>query len=329
MQKILALIAMLFWALTSQVAMASEYDELVIFRKQYVDFVARTSEDLVQITRGIDESSRILRDSKMEATEVEAVVKMTADVWRLRMLVELAQDVLLASVVEAGIAIDTGGRSVIYADSINRFPAPILDLTTRISIAFSAIENEVMSSAWKNMKPHVADLAEAFKDWPGPHLKQQMQQGQPGNGDLPDDVVKLAVQVDETVNASLEYNGSVMRIADQVAASNMSYSLALRQYARNIEALAAGAIDTLMLVTASQRLEITKAKAVVTKDDREIVDHYLGWRLKHFHDVLSLSEKQCGMLVDDHQRDCARILKAYKYFGQKFEKYLVGDSAKE
>lgn len=309
----------------SPAAMASDADELVLFRKYFVDFVKRTTQDMEPMLQAFDDAGRAIINSQHNTADLEAYARMSIDVWQLRMLVELAQDVLLASVVETGIAIDTREKPVVYVESVNRFPAPVLDLTRDVSAAFSANKNEILSSAWVKMKPHMADLAEAFKDWPGPYLKKQMQQGEPGKGDLPDEVVKLAGQVDKVVDGTLQYCGSAKNLTDEVAKENRDYSVLLRQYVRNLYALSGATIDWFMLVAARQRLEVTKAKADVTKDDHEIVDYYLEGRLEQFNGLLSMLEKQCLVLRDDQKAECQKFEGAFKLLLSNFKQYgMVG-----
>ncbi|WP_243368427.1 hypothetical protein [Fundidesulfovibrio soli] len=300
-------------------AMASDADELVLFRKYYVDFVKRTTQDMEPMLQAFYDAGRAIINSKHNTADLEAYAKMSIDVWQLRALVEIAQDTLLASVVETGIVIDTQAKPVVYVDSINRFPAPVLSLTRNITAAFAANKNEILSAAWVKMQPQVTDLAEAFKDWPGPYLKKQMQQGKPGKGDLPEEVVKLAAQVDKLVDVTLEYSGRIMDLRGEVAKDNSEYCIVLGQYVRNLTTLSAAATDAFMLVTTRQRLEMTKAKAEVTKDDHEIVDHYLEWRLKRYQEVLSLLEKQCNLLVEEQKTQCVSILSGFRYLHKKFE----------
>ena len=114
------------------VANASERDDLMSVRKYYLEFFKSTFGDMQAIAEISDEMGKSPVVLQVNNEDAFALNTILADVWTLASFVELAQDVLLASRVEAGIAIDVDKRTVVFSDALKRFPGPVPQLADRI-----------------------------------------------------------------------------------------------------------------------------------------------------------------------------------------------------
>lgn len=308
-------------ALFAATAFAFDESALLNASKYTNDFIARTQADVKTITETMDKTFYDIQGKKLEGEESDAVLQMYMDTFELRGAVDLAQDVMLASAVELGIAYETGKKPVVYEDAVKRFPDGILEMTKRISRGLSASGNPMLVSAWKAMKPSMEDLEAALADWPGDSLRRVMQDEQRGTGDLPPDVVKLAEGVDKVAEVAGKYAALIAQDVDRATAVNRPYGQQMRITIRNANVLSISAYDIVMLITAAQRIKLHASSLNMAESGAELVAYHLGYRMAWYEDMLVRMEKQCEALTENQKYACGKVTKNFRLALAQFRGY--------
>lgn len=287
-------------------ACADERNDMMAVRKYCMDFIRRTTDDLISFN-DIWESSTKYYITQGDAREIDNLNTISVDVWTLRAFVELAQDSLLASGVEAGIALEQNVRPVVYSDALKRFPDPVNKLVAKILTEYESLSNPELKAAGAKMTPFLKDLVAAFGDWPGQFLRQHLADEPYGTGTLQKDVVDLAVLLD---TANTEAGHYLKWVSDTGRAASVKgesdfYSVLL-QTQKTVISLSILSMDVYMLIVAKQRIK-ESGKTNLSENDDKLVSYYLQGRMKRYEDLLSFLEKRCGMVSSDEKSPCVAV----------------------
>ncbi|WP_243358366.1 hypothetical protein [Fundidesulfovibrio terrae] len=301
------------------VATASERDDLISVRKYCKDFIGKTTRDLQSVFDVWNKTANravVMPDNSAEAF---AINDISVDVLTLRAFIELAQDVLLASGVEMGIALDLGKKPVIYGDALKRFPGAIPVLADRIISGYGSLPSQELKAAGKEMAPYLKNLVAAFDGWPGSYLREHIGDEPYGKGELSKGMVELATRVDNVNDASVKYFKDMER-AEKVAMKNgMDYIYLFRQTQRSITSLSILVPDVYMLLVVGERLQAVGSQKNLSKNDNELIIYYLRGRMARYKEVLDLLDKQCAVLWPDEKAPCTVMVDQFKEMYMQFE----------
>jgi len=287
---------------------ASEQAGLLGVRQQWVDFFKRTTADVEAIYTTMENAKSLGLPEGDNNKDAFALNEVTSDVWGLVGFTELAQDVLFAARVEAGIALDMKTKPIVFADSLKRFPGPVPQLADKAREGIGKVSNQKLRQVAEKLMPPLKDLVSAYDGWPGDYLRMHMVDEPYGKGGLAKNVIDLAGTVDQVNEAAARYFIEAAEAEKRLPPSALDYLSLLRQTQRSVTSLTISVADLYMLVVAKARLDVVQRKTEFAEEDNEVVRVLLEERSKSYRSKLKNFEKQCSVINGMDKDQCERMM---------------------
>ncbi|WP_243311932.1 hypothetical protein [Fundidesulfovibrio agrisoli] len=302
---------------------ASEQTDLLGVRQQWIDFFKRTTADIEAIHTTMEGAKALELPEGDNNKDAFALNEVTSEIWGLVGFTELAQDVLFAARVEAGIALDMKTKPVVYADALNRFPGPVPQMAEKAMAGIGAVSNQKLRQVAEKMVPAIQDLVSAYGGWPGDFLRMHLKDEPYGKGDLPKDVVDLAGAVDQVNEAAARYFVEVAEAEKGLPPASLDYLSLFRQSQRSVTSLTISVADIYMLVVAKARLDAVQRKTEYAEEDNEIVRVLLEERFRSYRSMLTNFEKQCSVVNARDKELCRRMEMLFKAVQERMAKFVI------
>lgn len=298
-------------------AMAVEDATLMGVRKYCEEFTVETSN---LMTQAFQQYESAVKQYTPQAGSPDAFYAniVSRNLWSFGAYVDLAQDVLLASRVEAGISVSTKASMVLYEDTLGRFPGPLNGMVSTMNNAINEIKSSQLRGELLKVATSLAGVAKLFAEWPGKDLRQTLISGDKSTPGMPQQLVDIAIDLDKMNDTLLESykNGPTLQVrADKFGPDYVDTYL---QTSRTTDTLQILAMSIYMLNVAKHRAKSTESVNGYSKGDEAIVSYYLTGRTDKYKALLGHLGKQCELMKADDAGFCeaasstfAKYLKLY------------------
>lgn len=313
-------IAAIIWAVVvvlSVEARANEQSELKEMRKYCSSFILQADKALQNVHTLYEEATKNPVIVEEDSKEAFAFNDLSVKILQLDALVSLAQDVMLASKVEAGIALANGSKPVVFSDSLKRFPGAVPGVCKDITEGFASLSTPELKAIGEKLTVSLKQIDELFKTWPGEFLGKHLDDEPYGTGGLPQEIVRLASVADDTIDISTRYFGNISRAEASVTNRSMDYMILFRQAQRSAITLSVLVLDTYILAVAKSRLMMQEIRTDMVNNDLRAVVIFSEDRKSRYNGIISFYKKQCSVLNDGERMPCRELYGAFESYFNK------------